>query len=258
MDNGYKLKIKGFLLLTFCISWISWGIIIIANQFGFLQYGTLLSMILFIIGGNGAPIVSYVLLKQTGEIDGVKSFLRCNFNLKASLKSYGLVIILFLAHFIIPIVLASTNRQIPIYFGFFLLPMLLIGGGLEEIGWRGILQPQLEKSMSFCKATIIVAIIWSIWHFPLWLIAGTYQATISFVMFSLSIVGMTFSLALIRKVTNNIFLCILFHALTNSFNIVFMLEQNRSTIITMVVEVVLALGIAFVCDRGKYRQMKSA
>ncbi len=34
-------------------------------------------------------------------------------------------------------------------------PIMIIGGGLEEIGWRGILQPALQKRFSEFFSTII-------------------------------------------------------------------------------------------------------
>ncbi len=251
MNNVTKSKIGEFLLLTFCISWLCWGAIIIANKYGLLQYGTFLSMVLFLIGGNGVPIASYILLKKWGEIDGIKSFLKCNFDFRSSVKNYGLVLALLLVHFIIPIVLASTNRKMAIYYVLLMIPMNVVGGGLEEIGWRGILQPYLEKIMSFSKATIIVAIIWTMWHFPLWFIVGTYQSGISFFMFSVAVFGMTFSLAVIRKITQNVFLCILFHSCINSFLAVFMLQQNFITILTMGVEIILSLIVIYVSYKCK-------
>lgn len=49
-----------------------------------------------------------------------------------------------------------------------LVPGILIGiifGGLsEELGWRGYLQPALEKHYSWPVAAVIIAIVWSIWH----------------------------------------------------------------------------------------------
>lgn len=255
MNNVTKSKICEFLLLTFCISWLCWGAIIIANKFGFLQYGTFLSMILFLIGGNGAPIASYMLLKKWGEVDGIKSFLKRNFNFKSSIKNYVLVLAILLLHFLIPIALASTNREMAIYYGLLMIPMNIIGGGLEEIGWRGILQPYLEKIMSFSEATIIVAVIWAIWHLPLWFIVGTYQSTISFLMFSIAVFGMTFSLAIIRKITHNVFLCILFHSCINSFMAIFSLKQNFSTILTTVVEIFIALIVVYVYLPYKYKKI---
>jgi len=244
-NNITKSRIREFLLITFSITWVCWGSIIIANQFDFLKYGTLLSMILLIVGGNAPPIATYILLRKWGETDGLKSYLKRHFNFKSSLKNYSLVLVLLILHFLIPTLLSSTNRQMPLYFGLMMIPISLVGGGLEEIGWRGILQPYLEKIMSFTKATVVVAVVWSVWHLPLWFISGTFQSGISFLFFSISVVGMTFSLAAIKKITDNVFLCILFHSSFNSFLTIFMLEQNFSTILTMAVEVVLAMVMIY-------------
>jgi membrane protease YdiL (CAAX protease family) len=120
---------------------------------------------------------------------------------------------------------------------------LIFGGGLEEIGWRGILQPYLETFHSFITSTIIVAVIWSVWHLPLWFIRGAAQCGRNYIIFCVIVLGLSFSLAVIRRFTNNVFLCILFHSCIDSFSTVFNLQQGLSTIITTVVEVVLALFI---------------
>jgi len=52
---------------------------------------------------------------------------------------------------------------------------LLAQGGNEEIGWRGFMQPELQKRFSPMVAALIVSIFWSLWHLPLFL-NGVYQA----------------------------------------------------------------------------------
>lgn len=39
----------------------------------------------------------------------------------------------------------------------------------EDLGWRGSLQPQLQSKWSAISATVMVGIVWVIWHLPLWL-----------------------------------------------------------------------------------------
>lgn len=243
MKDSLKSRILKFILLTFGISWLCWGAIIVANQFGSMAFGSPAMMLLYVIGGNGAPIAAYILLKKWGEIRSFKDFMQRNFNFKSPLRNYLVVISLVVIHFLIPIALASTNRTMAVYYGLLMIPFNAMGGGFEEIGWRGILQPYLENMMSFVKATLLVSVIWTIWHLPLWFIVGTYQSTISFALFGVSVIGMTFSLAAIRKISNNVFLCILFHSCMNSFLAVFMPTQNYSTVVTMVVEIILSLVI---------------
>jgi membrane protease YdiL (CAAX protease family) len=50
---------------------------------------------------------------------------------------------------------------------------LLLGGPLgEEIGWRGFLLPQLLKGNSPLAASLILGIVWALWHLPIDLYAG--------------------------------------------------------------------------------------
>lgn len=45
----------------------------------------------------------------------------------------------------------------------------LIQGGNEEPGWRGFMQPELQKRFSPLTAALTVSVTWSLWHLPLWL-----------------------------------------------------------------------------------------
>ncbi len=50
---------------------------------------------------------------------------------------------------------------------------LLLGGSLgEEIGWRGFLLPQLLKRNSPLAASLILGVVWALWHLPIDLYAG--------------------------------------------------------------------------------------
>jgi membrane protease YdiL (CAAX protease family) len=57
---------------------------------------------------------------------------------------------------------------LPIYALTFLLTGLA-QGGMEEPGWRGTMQPALQKRFSPLVAALIVAVFWSLWHLPLYL-----------------------------------------------------------------------------------------
>jgi membrane protease YdiL (CAAX protease family) len=43
---------------------------------------------------------------------------------------------------------------------------LFHGGGLEEPGWRGFALPLLQKRYSPLRSSLILAVIWAIWHWP--------------------------------------------------------------------------------------------
>ena len=41
-----------------------------------------------------------------------------------------------------------------------------IGGVTEETGWRGFALPILQARMTLLAATVIVGLMWGVWHFP--------------------------------------------------------------------------------------------
>lgn len=56
-----------------------------------------------------------------------------------------------------------------------LLPNMLFALG-EEIGWRGLLVPELAKFMTFRQTAIVSGVIWGVWHLPM-ILSGSYGAT---------------------------------------------------------------------------------
>jgi membrane protease YdiL (CAAX protease family) len=45
----------------------------------------------------------------------------------------------------------------------------------EEIGWRGFALPHLQRRMSVSKATLILGLMWILWHMPALFYLETYQ-----------------------------------------------------------------------------------
>ncbi|WP_165861312.1 CPBP family intramembrane glutamic endopeptidase [Paenibacillus paeoniae] len=104
--------------------------------------------------------------------------------------------------------MGSITYDFPIYIAVLSIPVLIIGGGLEELGWRYILQPFLETRFSSITSALLTSCIWALWHLPLFFIPGTSQFNWSFGLFCISIVGMSFALAVIYRISRSIWLCI--------------------------------------------------
>jgi len=56
-----------------------------------------------------------------------------------------------------------------------LLVALIVNGLGEETGWRGYLLPALERRHSPLTATLILAPLWALWHWPMFLIHDTFR-----------------------------------------------------------------------------------
>jgi len=57
--------------------------------------------------------------------------------------------------------------------------LLLLGGPLfEEFGWRGFALDHLQSKWNGVVASIVLGIIWGVWHLPAFLIVGSSQNTL--------------------------------------------------------------------------------
>lgn len=129
--------------------------------------------------------------------------------------------------FIIPrCFISGYENGAPVFAIVFMVPIMLVGGGLEEAGWRYILQPELEQKYSFTISTIIVSIIWWLWHMPLFYIQGVVQYGQNYFAFGISVLGLSFALASIRKNTDSVWLCVLFHCIVNSLMGIYIINDN--------------------------------
>jgi membrane protease YdiL (CAAX protease family) len=61
-----------------------------------------------------------------------------------------------------------------------ILPMMLVliilAGLGEEFGWRGFLLPRLQRHHNALISSLIIGVFHSLWHVPLFLVAGTAQS----------------------------------------------------------------------------------
>lgn len=215
-----------FLIRTFLITYIMWGIILVANQIGYLQYGTSASMIIFIIGGNAPPIAAYAVLRKEHKITNIKQFAKEVFTIKQKPGFYVVLIVFLVLYFGVPAVMKGVSSGAEFYVGLLSIPLMILFGGLEELGWRYILQPSLEKRLPFVIATSLTACIWAIWHLPLFFIKGTVQSTQNFGLFIIMVFGMSFALAAILYISKSIWLCILFHSMINALSSTWIIEDS--------------------------------
>ena len=238
-----KKIITNYLVITFLFSYGLWGIVIVANMFGYLKFGNPLCMTLFFLGAFGPTISSYFVQKKFGRITGFKDFIKKTFHFKDSPLSYGLVIFFVVLYFMYPALRGDISLEIPIWQAILLIPFMLIGGGLEEVGWRGVLQPELEKILPFSIATVITSVIWTMWHIPLFFIDGSSQSYVDFRAFSILLIGLSFAQAIIYRYSKNVWLCVLFHCSLNALPATFAFKEGIKT--NTGIAIVMVVGALF-------------
>lgn len=86
----------------------------------------------------------------------------------------------------------------------------------EEMGWRGYILPRLQARHSALLASLIVGVIWSVWHLPKFLGAGT-SAGRSLIWFTLFLIAASVLYTwLYNNSRGSLLLVTLFHASSNT------------------------------------------
>lgn len=250
--KGYKdeWRIQEYLLLTFFISWLSWGILILLTALGIVKFASVVGMIFFAIGGFGPTIAAIICIEGKISFKKVLNFI---FEHKARTVGYLLLLAVLEALFI-ALSSSQTNPDMPWY----ALPLVfvvctLFGGGNEELGWRGTMQPVLSRALSkhiknrvlcFIAAMLIIGLVWAIWHFPLWFVQGSTQQGMPFYLFLVATVLQAFWLGCIYARTRSVFFCMLFHGLSNVLMSFFVVEVNWLLLLGFTAMTVLAVFLA--------------
>lgn len=80
----------------------------------------------------------------------------------------------------------------PLKFVLFFFVMAAIDGPLgEEIGWRGVLLPQLMQRISPLGAALVVGVVWYAWHVPLYAAEDKLPALDDHVLFLISCLALS-------------------------------------------------------------------
>lgn len=72
-----------------------------------------------------------------------------------------------------PFGIVGTYAVIMLTFGFIVNCFAALG---EELGWRGLLVPELAKATTFTKTALLSGAIWAVWHWPV-MLSGEYNST---------------------------------------------------------------------------------
>ena len=97
-----------------------------------------------------------------------------------------------------------------------LLPMLFIGP-LEEIGWRGVALPLLQRRFAPLWSALILGVTMAVWHTPSFLMSGTKQSAWEYwpFFFGLIAVGVILT-AMFNASRGSLLVAFLFHAQLNN------------------------------------------
>src|SRR4051794_33822084 len=80
---------------------------------------------------------------------------------------------------------------------------VIIGGQSgEEIGWRGFALPRLAARFGYGIGSIILGVIWALWHLPLFFVREADTFGQSFVLYTLQVTAISVAIAWLYQRTN--------------------------------------------------------
>ena len=243
---------KNYLSLTFLIMLICWGICVLFSFNGIVLSDKKWLYLPYLLGGLSPTVASYLSLRRNNKVADIKEWLKNIFDFRHNIFSYLMVVIMAIISILPQCVICGYENRMPIYAIIVMLPVMIFGGGLEEAGWRYILQPELEKKHSFTISTIIVSIIWWLWHLPLFYIQGVGQYGHDYFAFGINVLGLSFALASIRKNTGSVWLCVLFHCIINSLSGIYITNDNIwGNITASAILILFSYALVKVNDKAK-------
>ena len=118
---------------------------------------------------------------------------------------------------------------------------------IEELGWKGYCEDSIGSYMNWFWESLLFGALWSLWHFPLIFIQGTYHAGLMVnplfvVNFFVSAIPMGFIITWVYLVSDrSILACIIYHMFIN-----LMQEKIAMTPETKCVETIVVTVVAIV------------
>jgi membrane protease YdiL (CAAX protease family) len=184
-----------FLIFTFAISFITgFPTVFVPGKFEVLSY----------LSNFGPALGALIVVGVAEGTDGIKNLVRSLFQWRVSFVWY-LVVLLGPALTMVTAVLfynifggngSAQNldnwlsilpQHLIVIISLFLFMMVGIWG--EEIGWRGFALPKLQKAYHPLLASLILGVIWAIWHLPAFFIENSQQAQLGMTYFFLATLG---------------------------------------------------------------------
>ncbi|WP_208591959.1 CPBP family intramembrane glutamic endopeptidase [Gracilibacillus suaedae] len=185
-----------------------------------------ITSILQIIASWSSTFAFLILFKRIYPRLSLIDFVKQQFTSKIRFSVLCTVVIIQVIITTLAIFLTSiTNENQGLAFSFTGLGLIfiafldnLVRGPLgEELGWRGYALNELQKQYSPLVSSIIVGVLWGLWHTPLWFASGYTGGNLIkyIVFFMIGILSISVIITLFYNLNRNLVIPIVIHQLFN-------------------------------------------
>jgi uncharacterized protein len=216
-DMGTK-TLWTFLALTFGLSWVPMSLFIVfADQLTPIFGEMSATNLVFLLAVYAPGLSGIFLVWRHYGLKGLGSLFRRLTLWRAPLQWWlflllGIPVIIYAAA-ALKGTISEPFRFAPWYLVFpALVQSLLLGPLGEEFGWRGLALPLLQRRFSPIWASLLLGVVWAVWHAPAFALSGTPQSAWSFGPFFLGLIAITVIMtALFNASRGSLLIAILYH-----------------------------------------------
>ena len=100
--------------------------------------------------------------------------------------------------------------------------VFLVGGPMgEEFGWRGYALPSLQVRWGWRTASLVLGMVWAVWHLPLFYSAGTVQSHLPMGLYALSAIASSVVFAWLYNRTGvSVIPVLILHTAVNAWSLI--------------------------------------
>lgn len=261
-EKNTMKEIQLFLAITFILTWAIWLLALSKLNL------KISSETLILIGTWTPSCVGLFVAYKSNGINGLIKLIKSMFDIRISMKWYLFIFGVMPAIMTIAYVyLSLSGSAIPkSEFSLYAFPlvfmyiMFLMGPLGEEAGWRGFFFKKMISKYTPFYASIVVGLIWSLWHLPLFFMESTIQAklandynfTLAFGGYIIYTMMITLHISIVYINTKgNILAVILFHTMANASLGMMPLILSKSGAITVLVVMFNVTVILIAYNRKK-------
>ena len=211
-----------YFVLAFTFTWIFWVLAALGAR------GAIPALPgLTVIGTFGPLVAAVIVTAQESGRTGLRSLLRQVVRWRVAPTWYGVVILGPLLIQLVAIALhVSLGGQMPtlgaligalptmVIVTVYMVIFVALG---EEVGWRGYALPALQARHGALLSSLILGVLWALWHLPLFFNSDTLYGNLPFVLFLAYLVPFTILITWVYNGTGgSVLLAILMHAVFNA------------------------------------------
>lgn len=244
-----------FTFYAFAVSWLCWLPVVASDhKLAYVPAGA--RELLIILGTFGPLLAAITIVVRTGGGRGLALFIGQAFRWRAGPQWYAAAL---LGPFAIRLAVLGVhalkggavpnllNPSVWLAMPATFVAVLLIGGPIgEEFGWRGFLLQRVQPRFGLLGASLVIGVVASLWHLPLFFITGTAQSHLPYVLFALRTIALsTISTWLYNGTRRSLLFVLLFHASLNTGPNTVTIEETEGTLGPFVSGTILYVGWAF-------------